>query len=192
MKKTILGTALSVILSVSPAYAAGDTGSIQVLRDALFGAGVGAISAEVSGGKAGMGALIGAGSNVIGQALLGILMGTSSQAQPVYSQPVYSQPVYTQPTYSQTVTYQQPVYQPAPRQTRTVYYETPAVYSQPAPVYYSPTYEDPNKRIIKQGLIGACVGAISAEASGGKAGPGALIGAGTNVIGSALLELLTA
>src|SRR3989338_1508090 len=51
--------------------------------------------------------------------------------------------------------------------------------------------EDPNKKILKQGLLGAGVGAISAEASGGKAGTGALVGAGTNVIGGALLDTLT-
>ena len=51
--------------------------------------------------------------------------------------------------------------------------------------------EDPNKKILKQGLLGAGVGAISASASGGKAGQGALIGAGTNVIGGALLDTLT-
>jgi len=50
--------------------------------------------------------------------------------------------------------------------------------------------EDPNKKILKQGLLGAGVGAISAEASGGKAGTGALVGAGTNVIGGALLDTL--
>ena len=50
--------------------------------------------------------------------------------------------------------------------------------------------EDPNKKILKQGLLGAGVGAISASASGGKAGKGALIGAGTNVIGGALLDSL--
>ena len=48
---------------------------------------------------------------------------------------------------------------------------------------YSSGGEDTNKKILKQGLLGAGVGAISAEASGGKAGTGALIGAGTNVIG---------
>ena len=51
--------------------------------------------------------------------------------------------------------------------------------------------DDPNKKILKQGLLGAGVGAISAEASGGKAGTGALVGAGTNVIGGALLDTLT-
>ena len=52
--------------------------------------------------------------------------------------------------------------------------------------------EDPNKKILKSGLLGAGVGAISAEASGGKAGTGALVGAGTNVIGGALLDTLMA
>ena len=52
--------------------------------------------------------------------------------------------------------------------------------------------EDPNKKVLKQGLVGAGTGAIAAEASGGKAGKGALIGAGTNVIGSAVLDTLTA
>ena len=51
--------------------------------------------------------------------------------------------------------------------------------------------EDPNKKILKSGLLGAGVGAISAEASGGKAGTGALVCAGTNVIGGALLDTLT-
>lgn len=53
------------------------------------------------------------------------------------------------------------------------------------------TTEDPNKKVLKQALVGAGVGAIAAETSGGKAGQGALIGAGTNVIGSAILDALT-
>ena len=181
-------TTLGLALLGSPAYAASSGNAIEVLRQALFGAGVGAISAEVSGGKAGKGALIGAGTNVIGQALMGLLTGSS--------QSVYSQPVYQQPVYQQSI-YQQPVYtHPAPP-TQTVQryytYDTQPVYVQAAPTSYAPsyTYEDPNKRVLKQGLMGAGVGAISAEVSGGKAGQGALIGAGTNVIGSALMELLT-
>jgi hypothetical protein len=51
--------------------------------------------------------------------------------------------------------------------------------------------EDPNKKVIKQALVGAGTGAIAAEVSGGKAGTGALVGAGTNVIGSAVLDALT-
>ena len=49
-----------------------------------------------------------------------------------------------------------------------------------------------NSDILKDGLLGAATGAISAEASGGKAGKGALIGAGVNVVGGALLDSITA
>ena len=51
--------------------------------------------------------------------------------------------------------------------------------------------EDPNKKILKTAVVGAGTGAIAAGASGGKAGKGALIGAGTNVIGGAVLDALT-
>ena len=64
-------------------------------------------------------------------------------------------------------------------------------YVQQAPVYYQPPpQQDPNRQILKQGLLGAGTGAIAAGASGGNAGKGALIGAGTNVIGGALLDTL--
>ena len=55
--------------------------------------------------------------------------------------------------------------------------------------YY--TQDEQNKKVLKQGLMGAGVGAIAAGTSGGSAGKGALIGAGTNVIGSALVDTLT-
>lgn len=55
--------------------------------------------------------------------------------------------------------------------------------------YY--TQEDQNKKILKEAVVGAGVGAVAAGASGGSAGKGALIGAGTNVIGSAVLDTLT-
>lgn len=48
--------------------------------------------------------------------------------------------------------------------------------------------DDKGREIIKQGIVGAGVGAISAGASGGKAGKGALIGAGTNILGNAILD----
>ncbi len=51
--------------------------------------------------------------------------------------------------------------------------------------------EDPNKKVLKEAVVGAGSGAIAAGASGGKAGKGALIGAGTTVIGSAVLDSLT-
>lgn len=50
--------------------------------------------------------------------------------------------------------------------------------------------EDPNKKVLKEAVVGAGSGAIAAGASGGKAGKGALIGAGTTVIGSAVLDSL--
>ena len=51
--------------------------------------------------------------------------------------------------------------------------------------------DDANTRILKQGLIGAGTGAIAAGASGGKAGKGALIGAGTGILGNILLDTLS-
>lgn len=51
--------------------------------------------------------------------------------------------------------------------------------------------EEQTKNVLKQGLLGAGTGAIAAGASGGKAGQGALIGAGTAVIGGALLDTIT-
>ena len=55
--------------------------------------------------------------------------------------------------------------------------------------YY--TQDDQNKKILKEAVVGAGVGAIASGASGGSAGKGALIGAGTNVIGNALVDTLT-
>jgi hypothetical protein len=51
--------------------------------------------------------------------------------------------------------------------------------------------EDATRNILKQGLLGAGTGALAAGTSGGKAGQGALVGAGTAVIGSALLDTLS-
>jgi hypothetical protein len=157
----------------------------KILKQGLLGAGVGAISAEASGGKAGTGALVGAGTNVIGGALLDTLTAPPKQQQPVYVQqapaPQYVQqaPQYVQSSYPvQTAQTQYRQVEPAP-----VYVQQPAYYA-------PPPAEDPNKKILKQGLLGAGTGAIAASASGGKAGKGALIGAGTNVIGGALLDTL--
>ncbi|MBI4335759.1 MAG: hypothetical protein HY589_03805 [Candidatus Omnitrophica bacterium] len=51
--------------------------------------------------------------------------------------------------------------------------------------------EDASKKVLKEGLLGAATGAVAAGASGGKAGKGALIGAGVNVVGGALLDTIT-
>ncbi len=53
-----------------------------------------------------------------------------------------------------------------------------------------PSQESGTQKVLKQALLGGGVGAISAGASGGKVGQGALIGAGTNVIGGALLDTI--
>ena len=164
-------------------YSGNEDPNKKILKQGLLGAGVGAISASASGGKAGKGALIGAGTNVIGGALLDSLTNSPApqQQQPQY---VQSAPSYVQqaPSYAQ-----QPSY---PVQTQGAYQvEQRPVYVQQAPSY-APPQENQNNKILKQGLLGAGVGAISASASGGKAGKGALIGAGTNVIGGALLDSL--
>lgn len=48
-----------------------------------------------------------------------------------------------------------------------------------------------SKDLLKQGLLGAGSGAAASAASGGNAGTGALVGAGVNVLGGALLDSLT-
>lgn len=165
-------------IPVSRAYA--DESSLSILRQGLLGAATGAIASEVSGGKAGTGALIGAGTNVIGGALFDVFLGGSS-----------SRPSYYSPAPAPTYSYSQPTYYSSP-QPQVYYVQEPVYTPPPQPVYrsYVPSQEDPNKKIIKQGLLGAATGALSAEMSGGKAGKGALIGAGTNVIGGALLDTL--
>lgn len=200
MKKTsihrvILSSILGLALFSSQASAS--TESVELIRQGLLGAGVGAISSSVSGGKAGKGALIGAGTQILGNLLAGLLGNSNSYPQTTYIQPT---PSYS--TYSSYQSQPQPqiVYQPAPptRQTYTIYRTEPRYFEQPVytsrqsvPVYYAPSSDSYSKRILRQGLLGAGVGAISAETAGGKAGTGALVGAGSNVLGDALVELLT-
>ncbi|MDD5437263.1 MAG: glycine zipper family protein [Candidatus Omnitrophica bacterium] len=57
--------------------------------------------------------------------------------------------------------------------------------------YEEPPQESGTQKVLKQGLLGAGTGAIAAGTSGGNAGQGALIGAGTGVIGGALLDAIT-
>ena len=110
------------------------------------------------------------------------------------STPSRSNTVYyrDRPSYNNTQYVPVQTTQYAPVQQPTVYYRGAPNNNQ---FVQQPTMQNPqddyNKRIIKQGLLGAGVGAISAGASGGKAGQGALIGAGTNIIGGALFDMLT-
>lgn len=166
-----------MVLSAVPAQAY-DGSPRQTILQGLLGAGVGALSAEGSGGKAGTGALIGAGSQIIGGALMTLLTEPSSSGYDRTT--AYVRPVYTQvaaPSYTVPVT----AYEPQP-----VVVQQPAVYS--APVSSARTS---SQQVLKQGLLGAGVGALSAELSGGKAGTGALVGAGTQIVGGALMTLLT-
>ena len=178
-------TMAAVAASGSPARAGGtdpygrDDTNRKILKQGLLGAGTGAIAAGASGGNAGQGALIGAGTNVIGGALLDTLTEPSQPQPAYYQQPVYAAPPpgYAQGGYVQG---QQPVrYVNEPPPPQPVYYQTP------------PPQENSTQKILKQGLLGAGTGAIAAGASGGKAGKGALIGAGTNIIGGALLDAIT-
>ncbi|MCM8760961.1 MAG: hypothetical protein NC938_00535 [Candidatus Omnitrophica bacterium] len=158
--KIILSTLLIFVCAVSIfifqfAYCQDDDSTRNILKQGLLGAGTGAIAASASGGKAGQGALIGAGTNVIGGALLDAITGPSSSSRS-------SAPAYR-------------------------YYDDSGGY------YYEeePPQESSTSKIIKQGLLGAGTGALASGMSGGDAGKGALIGAGTNVIGGALLDAIT-
>lgn len=51
--------------------------------------------------------------------------------------------------------------------------------------------DDGGRTLIKEGLKGAAVGAIASGASEGKAGKGALIGAGTGVLAEGLFSILS-
>jgi hypothetical protein len=132
----------------------------NILKQGLVGAGAGALAAGASGGDAGKGALIGAGTNVIGSALLDSITGPSSSSRRRSAPPPDDEDYY---------------YADEPEE----YYEEPA------------PRQSASGQIIKQGLVGAGAGALAAGASGGDAGKGALIGAGTNVIGNALLDTIT-
>ena len=154
----VLTILLIGLLLTSAACGQDEDQTRNVLKQGLLGAGTGAIAAGTSGGDAGKGALIGAGTAVIGSALLDALTTPS-----------------------------QPQRRSAPPQDEEYYYtdEPEAYYEEPPP------QESGSTKILKQGLVGAGTGAIAAGASGGKAGQGALIGAGTAVVGNALLDTLT-
>ena len=157
-KITILLIALSIITIAANAAYCQDDSTRQVLKQGLLGAGTGAIAAGASGGRAGEGALIGAGTGVIGSALLDALTTPSAPAR--RAPPPQDDYYY------------------ADQQSQDYYYE-------------EPPQESGTQKILKQGLVGAGTGALASGMSGGNAGQGALIGAGTSVIGGALLDAIT-
>ena len=142
-----------------------EEGTRNVLKQGLLGAGTGAIASGASGGNAGTGALIGAGTNVIGGALLDTI--TAPPASSSRSSRRSSPP-------------------------RQVQYDDQDNYDDGQEYYEEePPQESTGSKVIKQGLLGAGTGALASGMSGGNAGKGALIGAGTNVIGGALLDMMT-
>ena len=167
----IFAVLLIAILTANLAYCQDDDSTRNVLKQGLLGAGTGAIASGASGGKAGQGALIGAGTGILGSILLDAITKPST------------------PRYQQTAPPQQAVYYPTGQQGgyapagqgEDYYYEEPP-----------PPQESSTQKVLKQGLLGAGTGAIASGASGGNAGTGALIGAGTGAIGGALLDAITA
>lgn len=80
MKLLCVVMTLALVLGfIAPVWSAEQTGAQKVLKEGILGAGVGAIAASASGGKAGKGALIGAGANIAGEAIMGALSGGSEQ-----------------------------------------------------------------------------------------------------------------
>jgi len=160
--KTIKLVVMTILISgstiaSSAVYCQDDDSGRQILKQGLLGAGTGAIAAGASGGKAGQGALIGAGTGIIGSALLDALTSPPASAR-----------------------------RAAPQSQDDYYYA-----DQPDQYYEEPPQESTSQKVLKQGLVGAGTGALASGMSGGNAGQGALIGAGTSVIGSALLDTLT-
>ncbi|MFA6142374.1 MAG: glycine zipper family protein [Candidatus Omnitrophota bacterium] len=153
---------LTVAFIAGTAYCQDDDTTRNVLKQGLLGAGTGAIASGASGGKAGQGALIGAGTGIIGSVLLDAITTPSSSSRSSSRRAASSTPPDDQ------------------------YYEDEA-----GEYYEEPAQESGTQKVLKQGLLGAGTGAIASGASGGNAGTGALIGAGTGVIGGALLDAIT-
>ncbi|MBD3379006.1 MAG: hypothetical protein GF408_00895 [Candidatus Omnitrophica bacterium] len=58
-------------------------------------------------------------------------------------------------------------------------------------VGYPAFSEDGARNILEKGLLGAGAGAAGSAAGGGDAGTGALVGAGVNIVGDALVDSLS-
>ena len=153
---SIIAVAVIGILCAGVSYGQDDDNTRNILKQGLLGAGTGAIAAGASGGNAGQGALIGAGTNVIGGALLDAITAPPSSSRRSAPPP---DSYYAD-------------------QGQDYYYE-------------EPPQESGTSKILKQGLLGAGTGALASGMSGGNAGKGALIGAGTNIIGGALLDAIS-
>ena len=166
VKKISAVFSVSVFIFVTTSAVYGiEENTKNVLKQGLLGAGTGAIASGASGGNAGTGALIGAGTGVIGGALLDAITTPSASSRSSRRSA-------------------------APQQTQ--YYDDEEYYDDGQEYYEEePPQESGTSKVLKQGLLGAGTGAIASGMSGGSAGKGALIGAGTGVIGGALLDMMT-
>ena len=83
MKKTltIWTCILFIIFLITPIFATSNNNSSSILKQTVLGAGIGAVAASASGGKAGKGALVGAGTNLVGNLLFNAIGNTGSQSQ---------------------------------------------------------------------------------------------------------------
>jgi len=83
MKKLMIftSTVVVIVFTISFSSTAIEQSTQNVLKDAIIGAGTGAIAAGTSGGNAGTGALIGAGTGTVGSALMDILTQPSSTSR---------------------------------------------------------------------------------------------------------------
>lgn len=158
---TFFAILLPIAMTAATVCAQDDDATRNILKQGLLGAGTGAIASGASGGNAGTGALIGAGTGVIGGALLDAIT-----APPAAS--------------TRRVSSRQPAY-----------YDDDEYYTDEEVYYEEPPQESATSKVLKQGLLGAGTGAIAAGTSGGDAGKGALIGAGTGAIGGILLDAIT-
>ena len=102
MRQTYV-TIVAVLAFMTPRVWADDETAKKILKDGLVGAGVGAVSSAASGGKAGKGALIGAGANVVGGAVVDLLTGGGRPSEPPPSAYPQPPPTYTPGAYPQPV-----------------------------------------------------------------------------------------
>lgn len=156
--------AFTIISFMAGIVQCADDATRNILKQGLLGAGTGAIASGASGGNAGTGALIGAGTGVIGGALLDAITAPPATRTTRRVAPAQSSQYYDDQDYYGDEEY---VEEEQPQQSSAM------------------------TNVLKQGLLGAGTGAIAAGTSGGDAGKGALIGAGTGAIGGILLDAIS-
>jgi len=121
----VCGIVSCVSFSAARVLAEEESKAGGILKDGIMGAGIGAVAAGASGGQAGKGALIGAGTSIVGNMLFDSMTAPKKTPAPAPAP--------------------QPQYQPAPQPQ--YYYAAPAPMPAPAPVVY--TQEAPSSPVKK-------------------------------------------